>query len=48
MTNPTKLLSALAIIAADVVLLHASGPMGVYARIDKVVLEPSSGSPDRI
>ena len=48
MTNPKKLLPALSIVAAGVLLLHASGPMGVYARIDKVVLEPGSGSPDRI
>jgi hypothetical protein len=29
-------------------LVIASGPIGVYARVDKVVFEPSSAEPERI
>lgn len=38
----------LAACAAFVALAHASDFTGVYARIDKVVLEPNGDSPERI
>src|SRR5687767_12006484 len=28
--------------------VHASDPVGVYALVDKVVIEPSEGTPERI
>ncbi len=34
--------------AASLVLAHASDFTGVYARIDKIVLEPNAGSPERV
>jgi len=39
---------AFLIVLAGLTLVHASDFIGVYARIDKVVLEPNSDSPDRI
>ena len=39
---------ALLIGLAGLALAHASDFVGVYARIDKVVLEPNSDSPERI
>jgi len=35
-------------LAAGFVLAHASDFTGVYARIDRVVLEPATGAPERI
>lgn len=39
---------ALLIVLAGLALAHASDFVGVYARIDKVVLEPNTDSPERI
>lgn len=38
----------LLIFVASVVLAHASDPTAVYARVDKVVLEPNPDSPETI
>ena len=44
-----KLLAkALVVFGASVALAHASDPTAVYARVDKVVLEPSPDSPKTI
>jgi hypothetical protein len=46
------MLSGLAVVGVMTVLatdvLRASDPIGVYAVVDKVVVEPSSGTPQRI
>lgn len=39
---------ALPIVLSGLALVHASDFVGVYARIDKVLLEPNSDSPERI
>jgi hypothetical protein len=39
---------AAAAVLAAAVSAHASDPMGVYARIEKVVMEPDDGTPQRI
>ena len=36
------------VVAAGVSLAHASDPTAVYARVDKVALEPNSDSPETI
>jgi hypothetical protein len=36
-----RLAGAAALAAASVVAIHASGPIAVYARVDKVVIEPN-------
>jgi hypothetical protein len=47
--NKVKLFCALAIIfTAAAWQARASDPVGIYAFVDKVVLEPSEGSPERI
>jgi hypothetical protein len=48
--KPIQLLKIMAFLVciASLPLAHASDFTGVYARIDKVVLEPSSGEPERI
>jgi hypothetical protein len=43
-----RMLSGLAIVALATTILRASDPIGVYAIVDRVVVEPSSGSPQRI
>ena len=43
---PAMLLAALFVLAATSV--RASDPIGVFAKIDKVVLEPNGSSPERI
>ncbi len=40
------MLCAIAILGAGVA--HASGPIGVYALVDKVTIEPSADKPERI
>jgi hypothetical protein len=42
------IVKALLVVAGAVTLAHASDRVAVYARVDKVVLEPSAGSPDTI
>jgi hypothetical protein len=39
---------ALCVAAASMVVAHASDPVAVYARVDRVVLEPTADAPDRI
>jgi hypothetical protein len=39
--NAIRVVGAAALAAATVVAIHASGPVAVYARVDKVVIEPS-------
>jgi hypothetical protein len=41
-------LASIAAILAAGVVVHASDPVGVYARIDKVVMEPDERAPQRI
>jgi hypothetical protein len=38
----------LLVLAASLALAYASDPTAVYARVDKVVLEPTADSPERI
>jgi hypothetical protein len=40
--------TALLVVAGGVIVAHASDPTGCYARVDKVVLAPTSESPDTI
>jgi hypothetical protein len=44
----TLLAAALAICVASAVALHASDRVAVYAKVDKVILEPSPGQPATI
>ena len=44
----TLLAAALAISVASAVALHASDRVAVYAKVDKVILEPSTGEPATI
>lgn len=39
---------ALLLVVVGCVMTHASDRVAVYARVDKVVLEPNAGSPERI
>jgi len=43
-----KLFSMVLVLAAAAVPARASDPIGIYTLIDKVVLEPASGAPERI
>jgi hypothetical protein len=40
--------TALLLIAAGLGIVYASGPIAVYARVDKVAFEPNADKPDRI
>jgi hypothetical protein len=42
------LAAAIAAVSLGVKITHASGPVGVYALIDKIALEPNADHPDRI
>jgi hypothetical protein len=44
----TVFVAALVICAASSVLMRASDPTAVYARVDRVVLEPNPDAPDTI
>ena len=45
----SKRVAILALLSAGIALtVHASVPVGVYAIVDKVVLEPSEGQPERV
>jgi len=44
----TLLWTVLALLGGSAVSSLASDPVGIYAFVDKVVLEPSEGSPERI
>ena len=43
-----RLVGAAVLAAAAVVAIQASGPIAVYARVDKVVIEPSADAPATI
>lgn len=43
-----RLVLALALLAVAALPALASDPMGIYAYVDRVVLEPSAGAPERI
>ncbi len=44
----TQLAAALLAVAASVVVVHGSDPTAIYARVDRVILEPTRGSPEAI
>jgi hypothetical protein len=46
--RPTVLVAALMMIAASSVMMRASDPTAVYAKVDRVVLEPNAEAPDTI
>jgi hypothetical protein len=48
MRNFRLFAAALLVCAITMGPAYSSGPNGIYARIDKVVLEPNPNSPDRI
>jgi hypothetical protein len=43
-----RLLIVTTLMLAGLVMLHASDPVGVYARVEKIVLEPNDQAPERI
>ena len=44
----TKLCAVMLTIVAASAMLHASDRVAVYARVDRVVLEPAAGAPARL
>ena len=46
--NAFKSLCATALLAAAAASTHASDPNGIYAFVDRVVIEPSDANPERI
>src|SRR5207247_7484742 len=48
MKKPAWPVSGLLIVAASLAVAHASDFAAVYARVDRVVLEPDAGSPEAI
>jgi hypothetical protein len=48
LNNLTLFWAALALFGGSAVTSLASDPVGIYAFVDKVVLEPSQGAPERI
>ena len=46
--NPRKLILAFAVLLAGAIHLGASGPLGIYGIVEKVVFEPNEQSPERI
>lgn len=46
--NPRKVILAIAVLLAGAVHLGASGPLGIYGIVDKVVFEPNEQSPERV
>lgn len=46
--KPGKLMLAFAVLLAGGVSLSASGPLGIYGIVEKVILEPNDQSPERI
>jgi hypothetical protein len=48
MKKETLFAAALAVCVASAVALHASDRVAVYAKVDKVILEPSTGEPATI
>ncbi|HEV3141686.1 MAG TPA: hypothetical protein VGY57_14275, partial [Vicinamibacterales bacterium] len=43
-----RVVSAAAVALATGIVAHASGPIAVYAKVDRVVMEPNEQAPDRI
>jgi len=48
MNGIRRLIAGAAVVAAGAVVLSASDPTAVYARVDRVVLEPAAGAAERI
>ena len=48
MKKATLFAAALAVCVASVFAVHASDRVAVYAKVDKVILEPSTGEPATI
>lgn len=46
--NPRRLILAFVVVLAGAVHLGASGPLGIYGIVEKVVFEPNEQSPERI
>ena len=46
--NPRKLILAFVVLLAGAVHLGASGPLGIYGIVEKVVFEPNDKAPERI
>jgi hypothetical protein len=46
--NPGKLILAFVVVLAGAVPLVASGPLGIYGIIEKVVFEPNDKTPERV
>jgi hypothetical protein len=43
-----RLLAVTTLMLAGMVAVHASDPVGVYARVEKIVMEPNDQAPERI
>ena len=43
-----RLLAATTLVLAGLVVVHASDPIGVYGRVDKVLMEPTDQAPQRV
>src|ERR1041385_6672353 len=48
MRSLVRLATAIAVISCAPVVAHASDPMGVYAIVEKVTLEPNADKPERV
>ena len=46
--KPGKLTLAFTVLLAGAVSLHASGPLGIYGIVEKVVYEPNDKMPERV
>jgi len=46
--NPGKLILAFVVVLAGAVPLVASGPLGIYGIVEKVVFEPNDKAPERV
>lgn len=46
--NPRRLILAFVVVLAGAVHLGASGPLGIYGIVEKVVFEPNEQAPERI
>ncbi len=46
--NPGKLILAFVVVLAAAVPLAASGPLGIYGIVEKVVFEPNDKTPERV
>lgn len=46
--NPRRLILAFVVVLVGAIPLVASGPLGIYGIVEKVVFEPNDQSPDRV